>query len=398
MTERASRQGYGIDPVSRRTTAWLAWSLCAVLIGFALLLDFLTSELMLPPDMPDLRPGPAFAVTTGMLALAYPTIGALIVSRLPTNPAGWIFCGTGLLYSAQRFASAYADYALLESFTIPGGEYVAWFSTCLWFACLTLGVFLILLFPDGRLPSRRWRIVAWAAIVGSVLVTIGFAFMPETLILTHPNVENPFEVVGVIGGRFITYQLFGASRALGMTLLLACTLAALFSPTLRLRRASGQERQEVKWFLFAAVALTAFLSVVELDLLISNFTHDFMPKTVDILLSLQVLTPVLFVFVLALLADPVFTYIAVLRHRLYDIDIIVNRSLVYGSLTAILAAVYLGGVTATQAHGAKYTTWGRRASMDPRLDLERIRPCEPREGVLPVRVSSRNNALREWRR
>jgi hypothetical protein len=275
-----------------------------------------------------------------MLALAYPTIGALIASRLPTNPVGWIFCGMGLLYAAQRFASAYADYALLESFAFPGGEHVAWFSTCLWFAILTLGIFLILLFPDGRLPSRRWRTVAWAAILGSALVTIGFAFMPEKLILTHPYVENPFEVVGVIGGRFTTYELFGASRVIGMTLLLASTLAALFSPILRLHRARGQERQQLKWFLFAAVPLTAFLGLVELDLLISNLTHDFWYRAVDILQSSQILTPVLVVFVLALLAVPFFTYIAILRHRLYDIDIIINRSLVYGALTVVIAGIF----------------------------------------------------------
>jgi hypothetical protein len=330
--------------LNRRTAAKLAWSLCAVcmvLIGLAILLDFLTSELILNPDIPDLRPGPAIAVLTGVFALAYPTIGALIASRLPTNPVGWIFCGTGLFYAAQRFASAYADYALLESNAFPGGEYVAWFSTCLWFACVTLGVFLILLFPDGQLHSRRWRIVAWTAILGSALVTIGFAFMPEMLILTHPYIENPFEVVGVIGGRFTIYQLFGVSRAIGMMLLLASTLAALFSPILRLRRARDQERQQLKWFLFAAVPLTAFLGFVELDLLISNLTHDFWFRTVNILQS-QILTPVLFVFVLSLLIVPLFTYIAILKHRLYDIDIIINRSLVYGALTVVIAGIFEG--------------------------------------------------------
>jgi hypothetical protein len=243
---------------------------CVVIIGLAILLDFLTSAPPQLPDAPDLRPGPVIAVLTGVLALAYPTIGALIASRLPTNPVGWIFCGMGLFYAAQHFASPYADYALLENSAFPGGEYAAWLSSCVWFACLILGVFLILLFPDGRLPSRRWRIVAWTAILGAALVTVGFAFIPETLILTHPFVENPFEVVGVIGGRFSTYQLFGASRFIGWTLLLASTLAALFSPILRLHRARGQERQQLKWFLFAAVALTAFLGLVELELLISN--------------------------------------------------------------------------------------------------------------------------------
>ena len=174
----------------RRTAAWLAWSACAVcvvLITLALLLDFVTNVdaytweglQYYPVGLPNARLGLGLAVLTGVLSLAYPTIGALIASRLPTNPIGWIFCGVGLLYVVQRFTQAYADYALLENFAFPGGEYVAWFSSCLWFAGLTLGVFLVLLFPDGRLPSRWWRLVAWAALLGVALAVLGFGFMPD---------------------------------------------------------------------------------------------------------------------------------------------------------------------------------------------------------------------------
>jgi hypothetical protein len=161
VTKRASKRDR-IGGVSSKRAAQIAWSLfavCVVLIALALVLDFLTHELIFGVDTPDLRPGPTIGVITGVLSLAYPTIGALIASRLPTNPVGWIFCGMGLLYGVQRFASAYADYALTENFAFPGGEYLALLSTCVWFAGLTLGVFLVLLFPDGRLPSRRWRIV-----------------------------------------------------------------------------------------------------------------------------------------------------------------------------------------------------------------------------------------------
>jgi hypothetical protein len=101
---------------------------------------------------------------------------------------------------------------------------VAWFSTWVGFANPTLGVFLILLFPDGRLRSRRWRIVAWAAVCGAALTALGVAFMAGYL-LSHRYVENPFEVVGVIGGGFTTYDFFGASRFLGMTMLLTTSLA-----------------------------------------------------------------------------------------------------------------------------------------------------------------------------
>jgi hypothetical protein len=131
--------------MSRRTAAWLAWSLCAVCVVFitlALVLDFMTEELTFLEG--GFRLSPGFAVLTGMLSLAYPTVGALIASRLPTHPVGWIFCGMGLLYTAQRFGTAYADYALLENFAFPGGEYVAWFSGLIDFSGLVLaGVFLM---------------------------------------------------------------------------------------------------------------------------------------------------------------------------------------------------------------------------------------------------------------
>jgi hypothetical protein len=211
------------------------------------LLDFLTGE-VIAAGVPGERPGLGFAVLTGVLSLAFPMVSALIASRLPTNPIGWIFCGMGVLYTAGRFSSAYADFALVENFAFPGGEYVAWFSSCLWFVTLTLGVFLILLFPDGRLPSRWWRLVAWAALLGVALAVLGFGFMPDNLIVSHLYVQNPFGVIGIIGG-LTTYELFGASRFLGMTLLLSSSLAALISPILRLHRTRGIERQQIKWFL-----------------------------------------------------------------------------------------------------------------------------------------------------
>jgi len=291
-----------------------------------------------------------------VLSLTFPTVGALITSRLPTKPIGWIFCGMGVLYGAGRFTGAYADYALNENFAFPGGEYVAWFSSCVWFAGLTLGVFLILLFPDGRLPSRRWHIVAWVAIFGAALATLGTAFMPDYLIVTHPYVENPFGAIGVIGGALTTYDLFGASRFLGMALLLTSSLAALLSPILRLRHARGIERQQLKWFLFAAVPLTVFLGLIELDLLVLNLNYDFgvrfdflFNNGTSIFPSWQAFSAVQFVAVFALLFVPVCTYIAILRYRLYDIDVAINRTLVYGSLTALLALVYFGGVATTQA-------------------------------------------------
>jgi len=371
VTKGTRKQDNGIGGMTHRTAAWLAWSLwavCVVLIGLALLLDFLTSE-VIPAGLPGQRPGPGFAVLTGLLSLAYPTVGAFIASRLPTNPIGWIFCGMGVLYTAGRFTGAYADYALVENFAFPGGEYTAWFASCLWFAGLTLGVFLILLFPDGRLPSRWWRLVAWAALLGVALAVLGFGFMPDYLIVTHPYVENPFGVIGVIGGGLTTYELFGASRFLGMTLLLTSSLAALFSPILRLRHTRGNERQQIKWFLFAAVPLTLFLGLFELSLIITNLTYDFL--TYDFLIRIadivscrcpshprtsgQALKAIQLVALLALLFVPIVTYIAILRHRLYDIDVVINRTLVYGALSACVIGIY---VLAVAALGALFQAQG----------------------------------------
>jgi hypothetical protein len=337
--------------------AWLAWSLCAVcvaLIGLALVLDFLTGE-VIPAGEPGERPGLGFAVLTGVLSLAFPMVGALIASRLPNNPIGWIFCGMGVLYTAGRFTGAYADYALVENFAFPGGEYVAWFSSCLWFATLTLGVFLILLFPDGQLPSRWWRLVAWAALFGVSLAVLGFGFMPDYLIVSHPYVQNPFGVIGVIGGGLTTYEVFGASRFLGMVLLLTSSLAALFSLILRLHHTRGIERQQIKWFLFAAVPLTVFLGLIELDLLILNLSYDFYLRFdflfnngTSIFPSWEAFSGVQFVAVFALLSTPVFTYIAILKYRLYDIDVVINRTLVYVSLTVTLLALYFVGIIVLQ--------------------------------------------------
>ena len=334
--------------MSHRTAAWLAWSVwavCAVLITLALVLDFMTEEL--PFADGGFRLSPGFAVITGVLSLAYPAVGALIASRLPTNPIGWIFCGLGLLYVAQRFTTAYADYALLENIALPWGESVAWFSTWTGFANATLGAFLMLLFPGGRLPSRRWRIVVLMTILGAAITALGVAFMPGIL-FTHRYVENPFEVVGVIAPKLTTYSFFGASRILGSTLLLISLLAALFSVILRLRHARGDERQQLKWFMFAAVPATVLGSLDWLDSIVANFTTDFMFQPVYILYTSGLWLPNIYAGALALLVIPVCTYIAILRYNLYDIDLVINRTLVYGSLTATLVALYFGGIVVLQ--------------------------------------------------
>jgi signal transduction histidine kinase len=341
-----------------------------VLIVFALLLDFLTGDVPYPTSkvrsaygfavLPGVlpygeRPSPGFAVLTGVISLAYPTVGALIASRFPTNRIGWIFCGVGLLYTARRFSISYADYALLENLALPWGEYVAWFSTLAFSGLVLAGVFVMLLFPDGRLLSRRWQIMAWMAVCGAVLTALYDAFYPEDLV-THSYITNPFGVVGVIGGRITTYDFFIASALVGEVLLLTSSLAALFSLVLRLYRALGDERQQLKWFLYAAVPAGlcfgfAFLSFIVIDFTEIVFITPFIPfwGIYDYILN---------VAVFALLVVPVFTYIAIVRYHLYDIDVVINRTLVYGALTACIVGIY---VLAVVALGALFQVQGNIA-------------------------------------
>src|SRR5829696_4271232 len=348
VTKEARSEDRGAGGMSHRTAAWLAWSLwtgCVALLGFALLLDFLTGE-VLPPGPPGERPGPALAVLTGVLSLAFPTVGALIAARLPANPIGWIFCGVGLLYTAQRFSTAYADYALLENLAFPGGEYVAWFSGLVDFSGPILaGVFVMLLFPDGRLLSRRWRIVAWTAACGAVLTELYDAFYPDYL-STHTYVWNPFAVVGLVGG-FTPDELFIASAVVGETLLLTSSLAALFSLFVRLHRAWGDERQQLKWFLYATVPAVGCFSFILLSYIVVDFTEvvfgtPFIPFSGSY-------DDVHYVAAFALLIVPVFTYIAIVRYNLYDIDVVINRTLVYGALTSCVVGIYVLAVVALGA-------------------------------------------------
>jgi signal transduction histidine kinase len=348
--------------MSRRTAAWLAWSgctVCVALIVFALLLDFLTGDVPhLPPfirsayglvELPGIlpygeRPGPALAVLTGVLSLAFPTVGALIASRLPTNPIGWIFCGIGLLHIGQRFTTAYADYALLENFAFPGGEYVAWFSGLIAPSGLILaGVFVMLLFPDGRLLSRWWRILAWMAVCGAALSELYSAFYPGDL-STHSYVANPFGVVGVIGGRITTYEFFIASALIGEGMLLTSILAALLSLFVRLHRARGDERQQLKWFLYAAVPAGVCFGFVFLSFIVVDFTEVVFGT--PLIPFWGIYDYILNVAEFTLLVVPVFTYVAILRYNLYDIDVVINRTLVYGALTACVVGIYVLAVVA----------------------------------------------------
>ena len=267
--------------------------------------------------------GLAFAVA----ALAFATVGALVVARVPDNRIGWIFCVTGAIIGVGDLVFQYADQALFISpDRLPGGSIAAWLQNFgLPPAFGLLGVAL-LLFPDGRLPSRRWRPALWLALAGIGLIVVGYALRPGPLDDPFAGVSNPFGIAG-------TFGLMDALSGFGWMFMGASVGFAALGSAMRLRRSRGLERAQLKWLAFAA----AIAGVAVVSDVISYFASA---------TGINELRNV--VLGLGFAVFPVAAGAAILRYRLFDIDVVINRALVYGALTATLAAAYLGSVLLLQ--------------------------------------------------
>jgi hypothetical protein len=310
--------------MSARTAAWLAWSLCAVSVALmALALAFLlwSRSAPLPSEFGSLW-GTAVQITVDF---ALPILGGLIASRRPDNPIGWMVCAAALANAMDYFADGYAMYALLaEPNSVPGGLVAAWASN--WVPMLALGLLplFLLLFPTGRLLSRRWRPVAIFAVLLYVALPVGYALLPGPL-STFPSVENPLGREGAAGE-----IVPGVDQASAWMVFLLTSLVSMVSLVLRFRRSRGEELQQIKWVTYAAALVATYLLVD------SIFGEDFDPIS-------PILNAVFFGSLWVAMG------VAILKYRLYDVDVLINRTLVYGALTALLALVYFGGVAATQA-------------------------------------------------
>jgi hypothetical protein len=307
--------------MSGRAAAWLAWSL--VVLSVVLLVGGLALDQMTRSTAQE-RPyyGPVDAVFYLATVLTFSVVGAIIASRQPRNAIGWLFCGVGLVMGLNSLTGGYAEYRLSGGYG-PWSfvETAAWFASWSWTILVYLPTsFLLLLFPDGRLPSPRWRPVAWCAALGLIGFVAGTALQPGPL-GDFPQIVNPYGVDSLI---------LEAVAVTGAILASASMVASAGSLIVRMRRAGTVERQQIKWLAYGG-------AVVVGTIFASGFVSIW-----SVPLSILIIS-------VALLGLPVFTGIAILRYRLYDIDIIINRTLVYGSLTAMLALVYFGGVATTQA-------------------------------------------------
>src|SRR5215204_6503426 len=321
MTQRTGGQGRGVGGMSGRAAAWLAWSL--VTLSVVLLVGWIALAQIARSTAPG-RPfyNPVEAVFVLATVLTFSVVGAIIASRQPRNAIGWIFCGIGLVVSLNSLSGGYTEYQLAGGGAVPGSltETAAWYASWSWTLWLYVPTtFLLLLFPDGRLSSPRWRPVGWCAALGVISFVGGSALNPGPL-EEFPRITNPYGVASPI---------LGAVTIAGAILATASMVASAVSLIVRMRRAGRAQRQQIKWLAYGgAVAVgTVFVSSV-----ISIWSED---------LGISLI-------IISLLGVPVFTGIVIVRHRLYDIDLLINRTLVYGSLTAMLVALYLGGVVELQ--------------------------------------------------
>jgi hypothetical protein len=268
------------------------------------MISFLLDHSAPPAGEPPLWVG--FFIFLGVLA--YPTVGALVASRRPQNAVGWLLCALGFAVALGFFTQEYVHYVKgLQQGPLPGSGVAAYLSA------ISPGIlpvsFLLLLFPDGRLPSRRWRVVGWIA--GSA---IALYIVYQTL---KPGSPNP------LGGTLSGAALH-AAYVLEQAAITSAMVGALASLAMRLRRARGDERQQIKWLVYTASVMAAG----------------------------AILVPLAQIFWLVVLSSvcamPVVVGIAILKYRLYEIDLIINRTLVYGPLTATLVALYFGGIVVLQ--------------------------------------------------
>lgn len=290
-----------------RLLAWALWAIAALLTAAAITLAAL-------PGGGDLRNVVTIAV---VLAIPFPTVGALVIAREPRNAVGWILWAIGFCQAANIFLERYAGYRGAGDH-LPGAAAAIGVATFIWMPSLALLVtFLPLLFPTGRPPSSRWRWVAWAAGAAFFLV------MP-LLAVDSWRQRDRFLAGDFSGGGGGSLSLVVVLTG-GVVLLVLAALAAVASLIVRFRRSRGVERQQLKWFVVGAVIGVLWVALAFVPNVPAGTT------------------------VPGLLVLPIAIGVAMLRYRLYDVDVLINRALVYGLLTGVLGLVYAAGVLVAQA-------------------------------------------------
>ena len=282
--------------------------------------------------------GSAALAAVSASLLTFGLVGALIAARLPGNPIGWLLIAVGLSWATDSALEGYARYGLeLHPGSLPGAAYANALDSWIWIVSVGLmGIFLFQLFPDGRPLSPRWRILTWASGGALAVAVVARVFAPGKLTdATISSAQNPFGVGSV--------EALGSVASLALSLTLLCIPLSAVSLIVRYRRSHGIARMQMKW-LVSAVAAVVIVYVVVIT--ISVYPAGQTPLW---LMALQDGTVVSFCLI------PFAIGAAVLRYRLYEIDVIVRRTAVYAVLVSMLVALYLAGVTALGWIGRELT-------------------------------------------
>lgn len=290
--------------MKRRTASWLAWLLFALSVALSIAAVVLTA-------LPTRQPLEIEALGYGLAIMAFPAAGALIVSRQPENLIGWLLIIGGVGGALNVFLSSY-----VSTFTVlPGRPWLAWVAQWIWAGFLGPTLLVLQLFPDGSVLTRRWRLVVWLSIGAFALVAVGTALSPGPF-ADYPHIRNPLGVEALRGTPI-------EDGGIAWTLVIAAIVLSAASLIVRYRRSSGERRQQLKWVAFAAAVLAA-------GWILAAFTFQFGLSTLgNILIGVGLLTL------------PISMGVAILKYRLYDVDLVINRTLVYGLLTALLIGFYV---------------------------------------------------------
>lgn len=337
----------------RTRAPFAVWALAILLVGATLTLSALngsfSSDLLFIP----------LAIA---MVLGYSTVGALIASRTPRNPMGWLMMAIGIAFILSGFADEYTTYTFVTSpGRLPLGNVAAVSSNSFWMPTIAALVLLILLYPSGRVPGPRWRLLPWAIGVLTMLFLAANLVVPGILQDAPKGVriQNPF-------GIHALKAVAGAAVGISSTALLLSVVPAVVALVLRYRQSREEQRQQIRWLVYVVATIVAVIVLTLVAALIigKSFGDSFLNNALFLV-----------IFALIGIGVPAAMGVAVLRYRLYDLDLVVQKTVLYATVAVLLTGVFLlvalaiGGIAGRGEAGAVVAAAAIGLSLWPAIRL-----------------------------